>query len=200
MDAKVLLSAEELSLVQDTHWLLTKNNIIEKARAMFGSLAASLQKEVEQQKDKLPEAIHLFSPKVFKGEYYQGLPYVMLDYPRVFGRDDVFALRTMFWWGNFFSVTLQLKGSYQRLFAPVLLENRARLAKRGCYVCVSADEWRHDFDPSNYERIQLTGTNLERAAGGEFIKIAVQVPLSQWNESFQWLRAHQEFMIELLAG
>jgi hypothetical protein len=200
MDTKVLLSAEELSLVQNTHWLLTKNNIIEKAKVMFGSLAASLQKEVEQQKDKLPEAIHLFSPKVFKGEYYQGLPYVMLDYPRVFSRDDVFALRTMFWWGNFFSVTLQLKGSYQRLFAPVLLEKRAKLARRGCYVCVSADEWRHDFEPSNYERIQLTGTNLERAAGGEFVKIAVQVPLLQWNEALQLLMAHQKFMIELLAG
>ena len=198
MDTKILLSEEELSLVQNTHWLLTKNNIIEKAKSMFGSLASSLQTEVEQQKDKLPEAVHLFSPKVFKGEYYQGLPYVMLDYPRVFTRDEVFAMRTMFWWGNFFSVTLQLKGSYQQLFGPVLLEKRSRLAKRGFYVCVSADEWRHDFEAGNYERIQLTGTNLEQAVAGSFVKIALQVPVSQWNDAAQLLRAHQKYILELL--
>ena len=200
MDTKVLLSEEELSLVQNTHWLLTKNNIIEKAKGMFGSLATSLQNEIEQQKDKLPEAIHLFSPKVFKGEYYQGLPYVMLDYPRVFTRDDVFAIRTMFWWGSFFSVTLQLKGSYQQLFAPVLLDKRAKLSRRGFYVCVSTEEWRHDFEPGNYERIQLTGTNMEKAMSGAFVKIAVQVPLSQWNDAAQLLRGHQKGIIELLTA
>jgi hypothetical protein len=200
MDTKLLLSEEELSLVQNTHWLLTKNNIIEKAKSMFGSLAATLQAEVEQQKDRLPEAIHLFSPKIFKGEYYQGLPYVMLDYPRVFTRNEVFAMRTMFWWGNFFSVTLQLKGSYQQLFGPVLLEKRARLARRGFYVCVSEDEWRHDFEPANYERIQLTGTNLEQAVGGSFVKIAVQVPVSQWNDAAQLLRTQQKHLLELLTA
>jgi hypothetical protein len=200
MDTKILLSEEELSLVQNTHWLLTKNNIIEKAKSMFGSLATTLQNEVEQQKDKLPEATLLFSPKIFKGEYYQGLPYVMLDYPRIFTRDHVFAMRTMFWWGNFFSVTLQLKGSYQQLFAPVLMDKTAKLARRGFYICVSTDEWRHVFEPGNYERIQPTCTNLDMAMEGAFVKIAVQVPISQWNDAVQLLRGHQKGIIELLTA
>ena len=111
---KILLSAEELSLVQDTHWLLTKNNIIEKTKALFGNLAESLVKQTSRYEDHFPQTVHLYSPKVFKGEYYEGLPYVMLDYPRIFGKDDVFAIRTFFWWGNFFSITLQLKGSYHQ--------------------------------------------------------------------------------------
>ena len=37
--AKIQLSAEELSLVQNAEWLLTKNTIIEKVYAMFGELA-----------------------------------------------------------------------------------------------------------------------------------------------------------------
>ncbi len=34
----------------------------------------------------------------------------MLDYPRAFGRDSIFACRTFFWWGRFFSLTLHLAG------------------------------------------------------------------------------------------
>ena len=139
----------------------------------------------------------LFSPKIFKGEYYQGLPYVMLDYPRVFSKDDVFAMRTMFWWGNFFSVTLQLKGSYQQQFGPVLMKNRERLAKDGFYLAVSGDEWRHDFAADNYE---LIGENLGKALNGAFLKIAVQVPLSAWNNAEELLRAHQLKLLEILTA
>ena len=53
------------------------------------------------------------SPKISKGENYRGLPYVMLDYPRLFGREEVLAIRTFFWWGHGFSVTLHLKGGYR---------------------------------------------------------------------------------------
>ena len=62
----------------------------------------------------LPEEVLIQSPKISRGENYNGLPYVMLDYPRCFGKEDVFAMRTMFWWGNFFSITWHLKGKYSK--------------------------------------------------------------------------------------
>jgi hypothetical protein len=196
--AKILLSPEELTLVQDTHWLLTKNNIIEKTKLLFGKLAASLQEKIEAKKEKLPQAVQLFSPKIFKGEYYQGLPYVMLDYPRVFSKDEVLAMRTMFWWGNFFSVTLQLKGEYQQMFAPSLLRNKEQLAEEGFHVAVSTDEWRHDFSADNYE--QINGGNLNKALDGPFVKIAVQVPLSHWNDAEKLVGAHQNALVEMLTS
>lgn len=195
--AKILLSQEELNLVQDTHWLLTKNNIIEKTKQLFGRLADPLQDKVAGHMEKLPQAVLLFSPKIFKGEYYQGLPYVMLDYPRIFSKDDVFAMRTMFWWGNFFSVTLQLKGSYQQLFGPVLMQYREQLANDGFCVAVSNDEWRHDFEAGNYQPIS---EYLSKAMEGAFLKIAVRVPLSRWNDAEELLAAHQHKLLEILAA
>jgi hypothetical protein len=41
--AKIRLSAEELVLVQNAHWLLTKNNIIEKVVAAFGRLSEQMK-------------------------------------------------------------------------------------------------------------------------------------------------------------
>ncbi|HEY0678440.1 MAG TPA: hypothetical protein VGD17_09140 [Chitinophagaceae bacterium] len=194
---KVLLSAEELNLVQDTHWLLTKNNIIEKAKEMFGELASSLRVEIGN-RDHLPESVRLFSPKISKGEYYQGLPYVMLDYPRVFTRDEVFAMRTMFWWGNFFSVTLQLKGSYQILYGPVLLQKWELLAAKGFYVSVSEDEWDHDFTPGNYEIVSSRET-IEKAMRGHFLKLAVRIPVREWNDALKLIGEHQRTIMDLLA-
>src|SRR5688500_20050079 len=111
--AKIQLSQEELVLVQNADWLLTKNRIIGKVYEMFGMLVADVQMMPEKNSVLLPE-IFAASPKISKGENYMGLPYVMLDYPRCFGKSDTFAIRTMFWWGNFFSVTLHLKGRYKK--------------------------------------------------------------------------------------
>ena len=61
------------------------------------------------------------SAKISKGEN-MGLPWVMLDYPRLFGQEDVLAIRTMFWWGHCFSVTLHLKGRYYGAYLPLLRE------------------------------------------------------------------------------
>lgn len=196
--AKILLSAEEINLVCDTHWLLTKNSIIEKTKGMFGELAAQLQRELDQNRHLLPEAVRLFSPKVFKGEYYQGLPYVMLDYPRVFTRDEVFAIRTMFWWGNFFSVTLQLKGSYQRMFTDALIKGKELLVRHNFHASVSGDEWRHDFEPENYQPLSSGDTLLQQAINGEFLKIAVRIPVAQWNDAANVIAGYHKMLVGLL--
>lgn len=196
---KILLSAEELELVQNSRWLLTKNNIIEKAKELFGGLAASLVQQTARYESHFPQAVHLYSPKVFKGEYYQGLPYVMLDYPRIFTKDDVFAIRTFFWWGNFFSVTLQLKGSYQQLYAPVLLKHKELLAEQGFYIALSDDEWRHDFEPDNYQPLAAGSELFEQMINGKFLKIALRLPLACWNEASALIERHHTTIINVLA-
>ena len=45
---------------------------------------------------KIPET-ELKNGRVFKGEYYRDLPFVTLDFPRIFEKENVFAYRTMFW-------------------------------------------------------------------------------------------------------
>lgn len=197
-DAKILLSTEELGLVCNTHWLLTKNKIIEKTKLMFGELAAQLRQEIDNNRQLLPESVQLFSAKVFKGEYYKGLPYVMLDYPRVFTRDEVFAMRTMFWWGNFFSITLQLKGGYQEMFAPLLIKHKKLLVQHDFYASVSGDEWRHDFEPENYRPLSSSEDLLQQAINGEFLKIAIRIPVAQWNEAASVIAGYHKMLVGLL--
>jgi hypothetical protein len=180
--AKIQLSQEELLLVQNAEWLLTKNRIIEKVYIMFGSLAGDVQKLFAEDSFTWPEVLTI-PPKIFKGENYKGLPYVMLDYPRCFGREDIFAIRTMFWWGNFFSTTLHIKGSFKKSLEPLLRERVPYFQDGQLHIGIAADEWRHDFEADNFllfsdADIQTVDVILRKE---NFCKIAGKIPLYEWD-------------------
>jgi len=117
--ANVKLSKDELELVTNAELILTKNRIIQKVYDLFGELSEDYQ----QMSKGLDQGLLSISPKISKGENYLGLPWVMMDYPRIFSRTDVFAIRSFFWWGKFFSITLQLQGKYQQHFSAPLQQN-----------------------------------------------------------------------------
>ncbi|HXL58576.1 MAG TPA: hypothetical protein VN958_20075, partial [Chitinophagaceae bacterium] len=111
-NANVKLSKTELMLVCDEQFILTKNNIINKVYQLFGALSDHFFIGIKNTGNIFPLEVLTSYPKIYKGEQYKGLPYVMLDYPRYFVKDDAFAIRCLFWWGNFFSITLHLAGKY----------------------------------------------------------------------------------------
>src|ERR1700761_4832652 len=146
--AKIQLSAEELLLVQNGQWILTKNIIIRKVYQLFGSLATAMKSKIDE--THLPGEIIRTTAKISKGENYQELPWVMLDYPRLFTKENVFAIRTFFWWANYFSVTLHLKGEYKNMFAEAVNKNMTMLVENNFHISITGDEWIHDIDPANY--------------------------------------------------
>lgn len=182
--AKIRLSQEELLLVQNAEWLLTKNRIIEKAFAIFGSVATEVQNIFAGQDLLWPEVLAA-SPKIFKGENYKGLPYVMLDYPRSFGKQDIFAIRTMFWWGNFFSTTLHVKGQYKRYVESLLKDRWAIFKDNEFYIGIHADEWRHDFESDNYILLLEADmqTVMRELLKKDFCKLSRKVPLKEWDDA-----------------
>jgi hypothetical protein len=196
--AKIQLSAEELSLVQNAGWLLTKNTIIEKVFALFGDIAHQMRDNFDSRNGILPAEVLVPSPKISKGENYRGLPWVMLDYPRLFTRENAFAIRTMFWWGHFLSVTLHLKGEYKKQYEQKLLNNFSLLTTKQFYVCVSGEEWRHEFDEDNYKPLtQLNSSAVEKILlANNFCKLSAKISLPQWNQSKELLIDLHEIIIK----
>jgi hypothetical protein len=183
--SKIQLSAEELAMVQDSHWLLTKNKILGTVTELFGELAGIMREMTASNSGPFRNDILLVSPKIARGENYQGLPYIMLDYPRVFGKDDILAVRTMFWWGNFISITLHLKGRYKHHYVPVIRKFSGELAAWDFHIGISENEWVHEFSDQNYLSMNKTGNALleEILAKNLFCKLSVKIPLYKWNES-----------------
>jgi hypothetical protein len=196
--SKITLSTEEQQLVTNTNWILTKRSIIEKAGAILGNHAAFAQEHIQQ--TALPAEVISTSPKIAKGENYLQLPWVMLDYPRLFERENSFAVRAMFWWGNFFSTTLQLSGRYKKQFENKLKENSHLMRQHDFFVCTSDDAWQHHFNEDNYTpAASLTDEEVAAVfSNATFIKIACKYPLQQWNQMPLLLQQSFKTLLKML--
>lgn len=182
-EAKIRLSPLEKDLVLNAGWILTKNAVLEKGMLLLGRLQALYQERLMAIKG-LPPEVCSSSPKISRGENYGGLPYLVLDHPRCFGKEDIFVIRTLFWWGNFFSITLQLSGSYKKSAEEKIIRSYASLAENGYAVCIATDPWQHHFEKDNYLLLSGIGpAAFEKIIRDtSFIKLAVKTELQRWDE------------------
>jgi hypothetical protein len=180
--SKLMLSDDELQLVNNTEWILTKRKIIEKVNLLLGHVSEQQKLVIENEKGWLPDSILKSTPKIAKGENYLQLPYQLLDYPRCFDGDNIFAVRTMFWWGNFFSITLHLSGEYKKIFQQKINEN-IKSVKQDIFICINENQWQHHFEADNYiEAKKLSeGELLKLIVEKPFIKLALKFPLHPWD-------------------
>ncbi len=194
--SKLKLSAEELHFVSTTEWILTKQQIIAGVVQLMSELAETVKPYVYSHERELPAEVVSSSPKIAKGENYKLLPWVMLDYPRFFNKENVFAIRTMFWWGNAFSITLHVSGAYKKQFENHILNN-INLLQKNFFIGVNEDEWQHDFTTQNYTSVSnLSDAEIATIIGAKpFIKLALKHPLQDWNRIPQLL---EQSFLELI--
>jgi hypothetical protein len=199
IDSKIMLSDDELRLVTNTNWILTKRKVLEKVDWLLGDIAQNQKRMIEKESNWLPEEVVSSEPKIARGENYLQLPYMLLDYPRCFDAENIFAVRTMFWWGNFFSVTLHLSGKYKELYQEKIIKHIG-LPRQEIFICINKNQWHHHFEAENYTSVkQLPDADLrEHVREKQFIKLAIHFPLQPWTDLPALLEEAFLEMIELL--
>jgi hypothetical protein len=192
---KVSLSKDEWDLVNNAQILLTKNEIIRKVYAMFGELAAEYASCC---KGVLPDEVLVKQPKIARGENYEGLPYVMLDYPRRFLKEDTLAIRTFFWWGNFFSITLQLSGSFYQMLMPCLLEAADKELLSDWYIGINENSWLHHFEETNY--VLCKSVDVKQVMQSrKTLKLAKKIPLNEWDNVPDFMNNNFKTLLSLVS-
>ena len=197
-DTKVILSLGELTIATDKNIILTKRAIIEKAVALFGKQVVFISNvfAVVLSRDAI---LATSIPKIAKGENYKGLPYVMMDYPATFTTNDIFAIRTMFWWGNFISITLHLKGVYKERYFEKILATFT--SDSSFYISISDKEWEHDVTTDNFQKgVEVSPAVYNKLAKQNFIKIALKYELHQWNMMQSVLPDGYKKLAEIIIG
>lgn len=194
-----MFTEKELHYLSDTDFLLTKAVVSEKVGSLLHQTHEQLKAYLATQNLRLPPGVKARSGKISRGENYQRLPYMVLDYPRKFTQDDVFALRTLFWWGNFFSVTFQLGGASWHRYRSALTRNVATLSSLNVSLCIADDPWQHHREPYYYRPLQGvdTDTVLQLLEQQNFLKIAVFISLEDWKLLPQQARQFFQKMIRL---
>ncbi|HEX6334428.1 MAG TPA: hypothetical protein VFZ78_09390 [Flavisolibacter sp.] len=188
--SKIHLSDAEKELVLNAEIILTKNRIVRKAI----ELLAVLQEHMVQA-SLLPITLPSTSPKISRGENYRGLPYAILDYPRISHDNSICFIRTMFWWGHFFSSTLHLSGLYAQQAQDVLAVSYEPLRQREFFTGIGSDPWVHHFDGDHYVAMSdLTPGAFAGTLQGEHIKLAAKWPLTLWEASLPQLLESWKFL------
>ncbi|UEG50163.1 hypothetical protein LK994_01575 [Ferruginibacter lapsinanis] len=197
-NTKITLSAKELELVCNTDWILTKHNIINKIYLLFGNAAVDMQQTVN--KCFLSDEIKQTTPKISKGENYQLLPYVMLDYPRLFNKKNIMAIRTFFWWGDSISIHLLLSGDHKTNTIEKIKSVYTSLQHNDYSICIADTPWLHHFEADNYILIKDMPANTfwDTLQNNSFIKIGKKISLTRLGEADAFINNTFKEMINLL--
>jgi hypothetical protein len=175
------LSQKELEYLQNTDFLLTKSQITQKLTAALGQVQGNLKKFILDNHLILPQTLDYQVGKISKGEKYRDLPYLVLDFPKLFKPKQIWAFRTMVWWGNFASCTLHLQGEIWQNYQAHFSQNCQILHHQGVYLGINAEPWEYHFEKDNY--IMWDDLNdferLEIIKNHPFLKISRQLPIAQ---------------------
>ncbi|MBS1730788.1 MAG: hypothetical protein JSS67_08420 [Bacteroidetes bacterium] len=198
--ANIKLSAAETELAANKEILLLKNEIIEKIKIFFGELSHEYRLEIKKYLYQFPIPVSLDFQKISRGENHEGFPYIMLDFPAIFSHENVFAIRSFFWWGNFCSITLHLKGIYKTLYVPKIL---AATESKNWMISMSGHEWMHSLEKNHYRYLAQCEmddphfiSNLEKP----FFKLARKMDLNDWRKMPQFFKENFECILKMLSA
>ncbi len=196
--AKIRLSPEHIKLVTNAGWILTKNEILLHIKTAFEELYTWQQSTLQSY--LLPADILKPGGKISRGENYLGLPWMVLDNPRHFVKGNIFAVRTLFWWGRFFSTTLHLSGIWQQNAGQQLIHAFESLQRASLKICYSGDEWVHDINSDSYTSLngmdqKTFGKIIQEAP---FVKIVAHTSIENIENSMEILMQQFEFLVSIL--
>lgn len=189
--AKIHLSPQEIELLVNPEWLLIKNQVIQKVINVYGVLHQLFRQGIIDNKDALPLHISANSGKISKGNNFKGLPFVVLDYPARFGKNDVFCVRCFFLWGNYFIISLHLSGKYSPPDAD-LKKWLEYFKEKDFSINISSDEWSQEWEC--YEEIQSNKNQLQE----KFFKVAAKINIAEWERMPEFFQEKFDEIISFL--
>ena len=190
------ITEKELLILKDTDFLLTKATVLEKITELLGHTREELKRCVEISNFSFPDGTGLINGKISRGENYKNLPYIVLDYPTLFSKNSIFAYRTMFWWGNFFSATLHLEGIALDYYRNSITINLDRLLKKDVYIGVGDTPWQYHYEEDNY--LLLNEAHRDFITNSKFLKLSKKIELKKWNDLLEFSTNFFELMLSVL--
>jgi len=188
---------KDLHILEDADFLLAKSSILKKIYNLLEKTRTRLIRIVEESDFSFPEGTDIVMGKISRGENYKNLPYMVLDYPTLFTNENSFAFRTMFWWGNFFSSTLQLEGRSLNEYRKIIGNNIDKLLDKNIFIGVGETPWEYHYNEDNY--LILTKDHIKIINNCNFLKLSKNISLSDWERLPAFASGFLKLMISVLS-
>ncbi len=151
---ETIFSNEDLNFISDKTFFERKAAINNRVTEQLNEIQNTLNMLLQANMEWLPEKVLYSVPKISRGENYRGFPWLVLDYPRVFSSEEVFAFRTLFWWGHSWVFTFQLSGSFYQHFYSSIKATLESFKDDSCKIGIGKDPWIHNPEDVMYVDLQ----------------------------------------------
>lgn len=182
-DTNFEITSDELKAMQDTSFYKIKWQVTDKISTLFTGLQSEIEANINNINNLMPQHVFSRPGKISKGENYLGFPYLVMDFPRIFEKDNVFAFRTMFWWGHHFSYTLHVGGTYYENTKMNFINRFDLLRHPDIYICVHTDPWAYHYLETNFKPATSFNPHTfidSRPSSQNFIKLSFRTDFHAW--------------------
>jgi hypothetical protein len=171
---------EEVALMADQHFFRVKAQIMAKVRHMLVATHMALKEEVGVVLLVTPPDFDSEVCQFVKGEHLESFPYQYVDFPKHFHDSNVFAFRTLFWWGHHVACALLLEGKGIKQHKARILDRFHRLAGQGLELSLMPTLWEwkrgegYTLPITHDRKAQIAAVLAERS----FLKIVRFLPFT----------------------
>jgi len=171
---------EEAALMADQHFFLAKAQIMTKVRRLLADTHASLKEEFASAVLVTPPDFDPANCHIVKGEHLESFPYQYLDYPKHFHDSNVFAFRTLFWWGHHVVCAVMLEGEGIKQHKARIVDRFHQLAGQGLELSLAPTLWEwkrgegYTLPITHDRKAQIAAVLAERS----FVKIVRFLPFT----------------------
>lgn len=198
------IGKQEFELLQNSEIFLTRKRLQVQLNTLLAGCIPPIQSAMGAYSSRLPDEIIASTPKISRGENYLSYPWTILDYPRCFSGKDAFAIRTMCWWGHYFSITFQVGGRFAEMFEDRISVNLPRLDTHGLYLCIGIDPWKHHLEDACMQPIasvpDILGEVRRQITQNGFFKLMKKIELDKWENLPGECGRTAAMMLDLVSG
>jgi hypothetical protein len=190
---------DEISLMFDAALFERKRAVHQKLFAEFEIIRLRLKDSALHKQFPFPAGTDFETGKISQGENYLGYPWIILDFPKYFNKNAMFAFRTMFWYGHYFSISLLIGGEVLPGLLPHVSE-KLRHTADALQFATHEDPWCHDINEITFSQANLL-TREAIALHAErhgYIKLTIKTTETDMEKLRELVFTHYEAMLKLL--
>ncbi len=173
-------SSHEIELLNHVEIFLHKPRIMKKAEQYLNALGNEMIRDLTQSKISFPPGTKREKIQLTRGENHKGFPYLSLDIPQMFTKEEMFTYRTLFWWGHYLGFSLILKGKNLPRYIDNLLREKNNSQLESVYLATTPTPWEWSLTDDNFKKICTTsGDELQKIIKSiEYIKLVRFYPVN----------------------
>ena len=178
---------KEIKIINEVELFRLKASIMKKAEGWLIEFKDNLIKEISETGLILPPGTDISKGQIVRGENLKGFPYISLDMPQKFSKEEMFTNRTIFWWGHYLIFSFILKGKNLPFWSSNIVKRKSKA--KNIYFSLSAAPWEWELNEQSYCLIpNSTNEEIESAfLKNQHIKLARFYPIScQEFQSLDW--------------